>query len=69
MDQLIAEKIATYKRHVTLKLGDGIDRSYISGEWLGRPPFNVGLRTLHAACRLCAEISVKFGGTIDESRL
>jgi menaquinone-9 beta-reductase len=47
MDQLIAEKIATYKRHVTLKLGDGIDRSYVPGEWLGRPPFNVELRTLH----------------------
>jgi flavin-dependent dehydrogenase len=28
-------------------LGDGIDRSYIPGEWLGRPPFNVELRTLH----------------------
>ena len=47
MEQLIAEKIATYKRHVTLKLGDGCDRSYIPGEWLGRPPFNVELRTLH----------------------
>ena len=47
MDQLIAEKIATYKRHVTLKLGDGCDRSYIPGEWLGRPPFNIELRTLH----------------------
>src|ERR1700728_3868428 len=47
MDQLIAEKIATYKRHVTLKLGDGCDRSYIPGEWLGQPPFNLELRTLH----------------------
>ena len=47
MNQLIAEKIATYKRHVTLKLGDGIDRSHIPGEWLGRSPFNVELRTLH----------------------
>jgi 2-polyprenyl-6-methoxyphenol hydroxylase-like FAD-dependent oxidoreductase len=47
MEQLVAERIATYKRHVTLKLGDGIDRSYIPGEWLGRPPFNVELRTLH----------------------
>ncbi len=47
MDQLIAEKIATYKRHVTLKLGDGCDRCYIPGEWLGRPPFNIELRTLH----------------------
>jgi 2-polyprenyl-6-methoxyphenol hydroxylase-like FAD-dependent oxidoreductase len=47
MEQLIAEKIATYKRHVTLKLGDGCDRSYEPGEWLGRPPFNIELRTLH----------------------
>lgn len=47
MEQLLAERIATYKRHVTLKLGDGIDRSYVPGEWLGRPPFNVELRTLH----------------------
>jgi flavin-dependent dehydrogenase len=47
MEQLIEEKIATYKRHVTLKLGDGCDRSYIPGEWLGRPPFNLELRTLH----------------------
>lgn len=47
MEQLIAEKIATYKRHVVLKLGDGCDRSYVPGEWLGRPPFNIELRTLH----------------------
>jgi flavin-dependent dehydrogenase len=47
MDELITEKIATYKRHVTLKLGDGCDRSYVPGEWLGRPRFNVELRTLH----------------------
>jgi flavin-dependent dehydrogenase len=47
MERLIAEKVATYKRHVTLKLGDGIDRSYIPGEWLAQPPFNVELRTLH----------------------
>ena len=47
MDQLIAKNVATYKRHVTLKLGDGCDREYIPGEWLGKPPFNVELRTLH----------------------
>jgi flavin-dependent dehydrogenase len=47
MNRLIDEKIATYKRHVTLKLGDGCDHSYIPGEWLGRPPFYVELRTLH----------------------
>ncbi len=47
MTGLIEEKIATYKRHVTLKLGDGCNQSYLPGEWLGRPPFNVELRTLH----------------------
>jgi menaquinone-9 beta-reductase len=47
MNRLIEEKIATYKRHVTLKLGDGCDQSYFPAEWLGRPPFNVELRTLH----------------------
>jgi flavin-dependent dehydrogenase len=47
MEELIAKKMATYKRHVTLKLGDGCDQSYVPGDWLGRPPFNLELRTLH----------------------
>jgi flavin-dependent dehydrogenase len=47
MDKLIARNMATYKRHVTLKLGDGCDQSYVPGDWLGRPPFNLELRTLH----------------------
>jgi flavin-dependent dehydrogenase len=47
MEELIARKIATYKRHVTLKLGDGCDRSYEPGAWLAEPPYNVELRTLH----------------------
>jgi menaquinone-9 beta-reductase len=47
MEQLIENKVATYKRHVTLKLGDGCERSYVPGEWLGKPPFNIELRTLH----------------------
>jgi len=47
MQRLIAEGIATYKRHVTLKLGDGSNQHYVPGEWLGRPPFNIELRTLH----------------------
>src|ERR1017187_10145181 len=40
MDRLIRENIATYKRHVTVKLMDGSSRDYIPGEWLGRPPYN-----------------------------
>lgn len=47
MDKLIAEGIATYKRHVTLKLGEGCDRHYVPSDWVARPPFNVELRTIH----------------------
>jgi flavin-dependent dehydrogenase len=47
MERLIAEGIATYKRHVTLKLGDGCNQQYVPGEWLGRPPYNMELHTLH----------------------
>jgi flavin-dependent dehydrogenase len=47
MASLIAEEIATYKRHVTLKLCDGSQQHYVPSEWLGRPPFNVELRTMH----------------------
>jgi flavin-dependent dehydrogenase len=47
MDGLIAQNIATYKRHVTVKLMDRSSRHYEPGEWLGKPPYNVELRTLH----------------------
>lgn len=47
MEQLIREEIATYKRHVTLRLGDGSSRHYVPGDWLGRPPYNIDLKTIH----------------------
>jgi flavin-dependent dehydrogenase len=47
MERLIAEEIATYKRHVTLQLLDGSRQHYIPSDWLAHPPFNVELRTLH----------------------
>jgi menaquinone-9 beta-reductase len=47
MDRLIAEGIATYKRHVTVRLDDGSSQHYLPGEWLARPPWNVELRTMH----------------------
>lgn len=47
MERLIAERFATYKRHVTLKLGDGSNQHYEPSDWLGRPPFNLDLRTMH----------------------
>ena len=73
MNRLIEEKIATYKRHVTLKLGDGCDQSYIPGEWLGQPPFNVELRTLHVdriqLNRLLRKIVLGCGVTFLEDRV
>jgi flavin-dependent dehydrogenase len=47
MQRLIDEDIATWKRHVTLRLADGSTTHYVPGEWLGQPPFNLELRTLH----------------------
>jgi menaquinone-9 beta-reductase len=47
MEELIRRGIATYKRHVILKLQDGTEQHYVPGAWLGRAPFHVELRTLH----------------------
>jgi menaquinone-9 beta-reductase len=73
MEELIAKKVATYKRHVTLKLGDGCDRSYEPGAWLAEPPYNVELRTLHVdrneLNRLLREIVVAQGVTFLPDRV
>jgi menaquinone-9 beta-reductase len=47
MQYLLDQGIATYKLHVVLKLRDGSEQHYIPGAWLGKPPYNVDLRTLH----------------------
>lgn len=47
MQYLLDQGIATYKLHVILKLRDGSEQHYVPGEWLGNPPYNVDLRTLH----------------------
>lgn len=47
MEYLLEQGIATYKRHVVLKLKDGSEQHYVPGEWLGKRPFNIDLRTLH----------------------
>ena len=47
MELLLEQGIATFKHHVVLKLRDGSERQYIPGEWLGKPPYNIDLRTLH----------------------
>src|SRR5580704_4966715 len=46
-EHLLEQGIATYKLHVVLKLRDGSQQHYVPGEWLGKPPYNVDLRTLH----------------------
>ena len=46
-DRLLASQIATWKRHVTLKMRDGSDAHYVPSAWLGGFPFYVNLATLH----------------------
>jgi len=47
MIRLLEENMATWKRHVILKLRSGASEHYVPSDWLARPPFNVDLRTLH----------------------
>jgi flavin-dependent dehydrogenase len=47
MEELVGAGLATYKRHVVLKLQDGQTTEYVPSDWLGKPPFNVELRTMH----------------------
>ena len=44
---LLDPGFATWKRGVTLRLKDGSAKKYFPRDWLGRPPFNVELSTLH----------------------
>jgi menaquinone-9 beta-reductase len=46
-DSLIASRIATWKRHVTLKMRDGCEVHYIPSAWLAGFPFYIQLTTLH----------------------
>ena len=46
-ESLIASRIATWKRHVTVKMRDGCDAHYVPSAWLAGPPFYVNLATLH----------------------
>jgi flavin-dependent dehydrogenase len=73
MEQLIQEEIATYKKHVTLKLRDGSSRHYVPGEWLGRPPYNVELKTMHVDRMRLGEairkIALSHGVTVAQDRV
>ena len=45
MDELIGTQMATWKRHVILRLPEGAPEHYVPVPWLGRAPFDVELRT------------------------
>jgi flavin-dependent dehydrogenase len=47
MQFLLDVGIATYKRHVILRMPDGCEQHYVPGEWLSAPPWNVNLATIH----------------------
>ena len=47
MDGLVTERMATWKRHVTMKLRDGASEHYVPGAWLADAPLRIELRTLH----------------------
>ena len=47
MEELVKTKMATWKRHVTLKSRDGYSEHYVPTPWLGGAPFHIELRTLH----------------------
>ena len=47
MENLVTAQMATWKRHVTMKLRDGRFEHYVPSTWLGGRPFRIELRTLH----------------------
>jgi menaquinone-9 beta-reductase len=47
MEGLVNAGLATWKRHVTVKLRDGTSAHYVPAAWLAEAPFRVELRTMH----------------------
>jgi menaquinone-9 beta-reductase len=47
MDDLVNARMATWKRHVTVKSRDGSSVSYVPNPWLAGAPLHLELRTLH----------------------
>jgi menaquinone-9 beta-reductase len=47
MDEVIGAQIGTWKKHVILKLPEGVPEDYVPVPWLGQAPFRIELRTLH----------------------
>ena len=68
MEYLIETQMATWKRHVTVRMRDGCSEDYVPSVWLGKPPLNIELKTLHVdRLRLDQElltVSLKEGVTL-----
>jgi len=47
MEDLIGARMATWKRHVTMKLRNGDSEHYVPDAWLAGAPLHIELRTLH----------------------
>lgn len=47
MEYLLETQMATWKRHVTLQMRNGCSEHYVPMPWLGEPPLNIELKTLH----------------------
>ena len=47
MEELVQSRASTYKRHVILRMAGEAHREYVPSPWLGEPPLNIELRTLH----------------------
>lgn len=47
MDEVISGEMGTWKRHVIVRLRDGLSRDFSPFPWFGDAPFHVELRTLH----------------------
>jgi menaquinone-9 beta-reductase len=47
MEKLVSARMATWKRHVTIKMRDGCSVHYVPSAWLAGPPLHIELRTLH----------------------
>jgi flavin-dependent dehydrogenase len=73
MEDLVGAQMATWKRHVTLKLQDGRADHYVPSPWLGAAPFQIELRTLHVdrlrLDRKLRKLTIEGGVTLIEDKV
>jgi menaquinone-9 beta-reductase len=73
MEDLLKQGVATYKNHVVLKLQSGDEQDYTPGEWLGKPPYNIRLSTIHVdrtlMDQLVRDIAISSGVTLIQDKV